>query len=134
MQIIKGAPVYKWAEVQAIQHEPFVYIQHNGSHFAGAEPDDVTVLLEMLKAHALDARHAPFCEINPCDGVTNPNWEYGSDAPQFIDGERLYSADGVRRYSGNFLSYSHAFSLDTNDAETIAALDAAIVDNITNQG
>jgi hypothetical protein len=32
--IIKGTPREKWDEVQTIQHQPFIFIQSNGSKWA----------------------------------------------------------------------------------------------------
>jgi hypothetical protein len=132
MHIIKGCPRDQWDNVQAIQHEPFVYIMNNGSHFAGQEEDDLSELLRMLSTHPLDATYEErggFETVDPCEGVTNPEWTWGNDAPRWIDGPRLYACEGVVRFGGNFLTYSHGFSLDTNHAPTIAALREAIAGN-----
>lgn len=130
MKIIKGCPRDQWESVQAVQGQPFIYIMSNGSKFAGEEQDDISVLMQMLKTHTLDPRFAdpvyghPFYTDNPCEGIRNPNWTHDSKrgVPQFIDGPRLYAAECVVRFSGNFLTYSHVFTIDTNDQETIDEL------------
>src|SRR5882672_8475198 len=67
-RIIKGCPRDKWEEVQAIQHEPFIYIQGNGSKWAGDVEDDVDKLLEVLAKYRLDYDRfgLEFYDINPC--------------------------------------------------------------------
>jgi len=128
--IIKGCPRDKWEEVQAIQHEPFIYIHHNGSHWAGQEPDDVTILVEVLESHKLrdDYGNDDFGAADPCVGVVNPDWDWSAspDVPHYIDGPRMYAADGVRRFSGNFENLSHAFCVDTNHEPTIKRLFEAL--------
>lgn len=129
-KIIKGAPCDKWEEVQAIQNEPFIYIMGNGSKWAGQEEDDIDTLLDVLSKYQLDYnRFGDFYTVDPCTGVRNPDWTYSSDQPQWIDGPRLYSCDGVVRFFGNFLKLSHGFSIDTNDKPTIDTLIAAIENN-----
>lgn len=125
-QIIKGCPRDKWEEVQAIQHEPFVYIKSNGSRWLGDEEGDIPELLEVLRTWKLDSRmfHHGFITVNPCQGIPDPH-AHG----KYIDGPRLYSCEGVHSFFGNFVEVSHVFSIDTNDAETIAALTSAIEAN-----
>lgn len=139
MRIIKGCPRDEWEEVQAVQHEPFIYIHHNGSKWAGEEPDDIAHLLGVLAEHRLDVEsygHDPadFATLNPCAGVDNPNWTLGSSEPRWINGPRLYECNGVVRFFGNFSEYSHGFCIDTNDLETIDALSDAIAVNFTRFG
>ncbi len=133
--IIKGCPSEAWDKAQAVQHEPFIYIMSNGSRWAGAEAGDIAELLEMLSKHPLDVeRFGPdFWNVNPCEGVINPDWTYEAKVPHYIAGPRLYSCDGVVRFFGNFLTYSHGFNIDTNDAETIAKLQDAITRNVQQQ-
>lgn len=137
MKIIKGCPADKWDEVQAAQHEPFIYIMGNGSKWAGEEEDDLPQLLHMLENHPLDiTRFDNFYTVNPCSGVVNPDWTWGSDektTPHWIDGPRLYACDGVVDFFGNFADYSHGFSIATNDKETIDTLISAINRNIERQ-
>lgn len=131
MHIVKGCPRDKWEEVQAIQHEPFVYIMGNGSRWAGSEEGDISELLDMLAKHTLDVeRFKDFWSVDPCSAMDNPDWHFGSELPRWIDGERLYAHDGVYRFFGNFLDYSHGFSIDTNDRPTIDALTNAIRLNV----
>jgi hypothetical protein len=135
LHIIKGCPRDKWEEVQAIQHDPFVYIMGNGSKWAGQEEDDIETLLDVLAKYRLDVeRFGPeFYDINPCTGIRNPKApNFGPDDPanpHWIDGPRLYACDGVYRFGGNFLNLSHGFSVDTNHKPTINALIAAIEAN-----
>jgi hypothetical protein len=131
-RIIKGCPRDKWDEVQAIQHEPFIYIQSNGSRWAGEEEGDIAELLETLGKYRLDYERFPgkFYSVDPCAGVRNPDaqpWEPDSaDNRHWIDGPRLYEADGVYGFFGNFLEVSHVFNIDTNHKPTIDALISAI--------
>jgi len=132
LHIIKGCPRDKWDEVQAIQHEPFIFIMNNGSHFAGQEEDDIADLVRMFTTHPLDAtyeEYGGFETVDPCEGVDNPDRQFGSSVPRWIDGPRFYACDGVVRFGGNFLTYSHGFSIDTNHAPTIAAIRDAIAEN-----
>jgi hypothetical protein len=128
--VIKGWD--KWDDAQAAQHEPFIFIQSNGSKWAGDEEDDIPELLDVLSKYALnfDMFDGEFYSADPCHGVSNPKycmWE-GRDQkePAYIDGPRMYQCDGVYRFHGNFLELSHVFSIDTNDKETIASLVQAI--------
>lgn len=133
-RIIKGTPggpEGKWDEVQAIQHEPFIFIMSNGSRWLGQEEGDVAELLDMMAKHKLTEYFAPFYTVDPCYGVENPEWRRGSDQPLYIDGPRMYAYDGVVRFSGNFETYSHSFNIDTNHKPTIDALVAAIEKNRT---
>jgi hypothetical protein len=61
----------------------------------------------------------------------NPAWDYMNQVSHFIDGPRMYAADGVRRFNGNFTEYSHAFCIDTNDKPTIKRLLEAFAVNQT---
>ena len=124
--IIKGCPRDKWEEVQAIQHEPFIYIKSNGSRWMGDEEGDISELLGVLAKHELDSRmfkHG-FITVDPCEGVQDPH------VPgKWIDGPRLYECDGVYNFFGNFVGVSHVFDIDTNHKPTIDALVAAIEAN-----
>lgn len=132
--VIKGCQRDKWAEVQAIQSQPFVYIMGNGSKWIGEDPDDVRELLDALIKYSLDAeRFNGFWADDPCAGVDNPDWTYENGKPRWIDGPRLYSCNGVVRFFGNFIEYSHGFSIDTNDAQTINELKDAIRANLRRQ-
>lgn len=121
-RIIKGCPRDKWDEVQAIQHEPFVYIMSNGSKWYGEEEDNIEDLLKTLDEHPLDPRFKSFITKDPCIGVRGERGGY-------VDGPRMYTAN-VTRFFGNFHTVSHVFQIDTNDPETIAALSSAIRKNM----
>ena len=127
-KIIKGCPRDKWEEVQAIQDEPFIYIQSNGSKWMGEEADDIDGLVVMLEKYALDPSFDTFWCVDPCRGVKDPN-RRGS----FIDGERLYRVDGVYDFFGNFLEYSHVFSISTNHKPTIELLTRLIDANVKSE-
>jgi hypothetical protein len=137
-RVIKGAPGGpdgKWEEVQAIQHEPFVYIMSNGSKWAGEEADDIAELLAALATHRLDDERfdSSFYSVNPCQGERNPAYcafeKSGPTNQAYIDGARMYECEGVYRFFGNFLGVSHVFHIDTNHKPTIDALIAAIEAN-----
>lgn len=130
VHIIKGCPRDKWEEVQAIQHEPFIYIQSNGSRWAGEEEGDIPELLETLAKYRLDSdRFEHFYSENPCYAELNPHairWEpWTKENPHYIDGRRMYEVDTVH-FFGNFECVSHVFRITTNHKPTIAALIAAI--------
>jgi hypothetical protein len=112
-----GGPEGKWEQVQAIQHEPFIYIHYNGSHWLGDEEDDIESLAAMLREHPLRPDSFSHYSVNPCRGIEDPNRR-----GHYIDGERLYAADGVYHFSGNFYAYSHAFCVQTNHRPTIDLL------------
>jgi hypothetical protein len=127
IHIIKGSPREKWEEVQSIQHEPFIYIQSNGSWWAGEEEADIPELLDVLGKYRLDSEmfKGKFITINPC------YFAYGDPSkgePEYIDGPRMYAAD-VQTFFGNFEAVSHVFHITTNHQPTIDALTAAIEAN-----
>lgn len=145
---VEGCPRDRWDEVSAIQHAPFVWIQYCGSHFAGDPQDSIDSLLTMLRTYRLRREEQrpiyrqtipeeyDFYTVDPCRGIENPDFcrwvDDSSIKPQFIDGERLYQADGVVRFSGNFEHYSFAFGIDTNHDDTTHALIEAIRWNLSN--
>lgn len=126
--VIKGAPGGeggRWAEVQAVQDQPFIFIMSNGSHWAGDEEDDIAQLAETLQTETLDPSFGSFYSPDVCAGVEDPQ-----HPGQFIDGDRLYHADGVFRFFGNFLTVSHVFNIDTNHKPTIELLKRLIDANM----
>lgn len=118
MNIIKGSIPEKWAEVQASQHSPFVYINSGES---------VEAVLDTLSLYQLSWEYGAGVTRNPCTGIVNPKWSFASDAsvPHWIDGPRIFDAE-VTKFSGNFVDYSAVFDIWTNDPGTIEALTAAI--------
>lgn len=123
--IIKGNWNEKDAEVRAAQSGPFVFISSNGSGRLG----DVAQLLEDLAEYPLDPtfeKYGDFITLNPCEGVRNLEYRKVEGANEWIDGPRIFNVDGVVHFFGNFFGLSHAFSIDTNDAETINELTEAI--------
>ena len=77
----------------------------NGSKWAGQSPDTLQDLLAMLAAHELD----PIFE------------KYGN----FV----LTDRTPVVRFFGNFLTWSHVFTIDTDEPQTIKLLTSAIRKN-----
>lgn len=133
--IIKGAALDKWAEVQAAQFQPFIFIEGNGSRWRGEEPEDIQGLINMLENHALDFKtfgstFDDYVTLDPCVGIYNPDYTPGCGLEQFIDGDRFYKCDGVYSYFGNFKTHSHGFNIHTNHEPTIKALNEAIRSNI----
>ncbi len=121
-----GGPNGKWTEAQAIQHEPFVFIMYCGHR---AEEENVEDLLRMLDTYKLRSDfYQSAYSVDPCTGIRNPDWTSadGDSVPHYIDGPRMYAADGVYRFHGNFEEYSYAFGIDTNHKPTIDALTAAM--------
>lgn len=134
--VIKGCPRDRWEEVQAIQNKSFNYIMSNGSKWAGDEEDELDKLYQMLEDYSLDVHNqgsltSDYWTDNPCEGVRN--WE-GKEVdgmvPKWLDGDRLYSVEGITRFTGNFLYYSHGFCIDTNHEGTIHKLKELISNNL----
>lgn len=122
-----GGPNGKWDEVQAVQHEPFIYISYCGN----SDENGIAELLEMLGRYrlAVHDRGEKCYTVNPCHWADNPKydrWDKDSKEEQYIDGPRMYACDGVVRFSGNFERYAFAFGIDTNHKPTIEALLSAI--------
>lgn len=126
--VIKGNWNDKSEEVYEAQNKPFIFINSNGSRWMGEEPGDITELLEALTSYKLREDYH-YISVNPCRGVINPEWRYESAEPHYIDGDRLFNAENVYCFSGNFDDYSHVFSIYTNDPETIEKLTSAIRKN-----
>lgn len=89
-------------------------IIHNGSKWAGDQPDDIETLFRVLEMYALDPQFEPYGNFVLDDPV--------SDA-----GEHLVP-NGVR-FWGNFAELSHLFEIDTDDPDLIERLTAAIRKN-----
>jgi hypothetical protein len=130
-----GGPEGKWDEVQAIQHQPFIYVQYNGSPWAPERTpsEEIALLIKMLGTYRLgeDWAGEKCYSVNPCVGIENPEWNRWDNrqVEQFIDGPRMYAADGVVHFSGNFANFAHSFRIDTNHRPTIDALLEAIAKN-----
>ena len=129
-----GGPEGKWEAVQAMQHEPFIFIQSCGSRWLGQEERDIAELLEVLANYRLrqEGFGGSYYTVNPCTWAHNPMWQWDSppEVNKYVDGPRLYSCDGVVRFFGNFEKLSHVFNIDTNHKPTIDALIAAIENNV----
>ena len=122
--IIKGCWRDSYDVVMAAQYIDFIYIDSNGSRWAGEEPGNIAELLAALESHKLDSdRFENFYSANPCQAVQN-------EERKWVDGERIFGVDGVFHFFGNFLGLSHCFSIYTNHPETITALKNAIDSNL----
>jgi hypothetical protein len=77
----------------------------NGSKGAGEEPDTIAKLEERLAEYTLMPSLAPFAAPCPSDPA-------------------------MSRFFGNFVDYSHSFSIDTDDPELIERLGALIKTNM----
>ncbi len=117
---------------RSCQYNPFVYIIANGSKWAGQEQDELETLLETLSEYALDVQRfkGKFWSDDPCHGIPNPAWRYGSSLPHYVDGPRMYERPGVTRFYGNFRDISHVFTFDTNVPELIAMFKESIRANV----
>lgn len=105
-----------------------IEVHSNGN---GHTPRALGDLLDMLAAHPLDAtfeNYGNFCyEPRSCI--------YGGTDPD--TGKAIYHDTGlihpdkpnVVRFWGNFFTWSHVFEIDTDDAEVIEVLHAAIEAN-----
>lgn len=80
-------------------------ITSNGSTWGGESPQPVETLLARLASHTLDRAFE----------------NYGD----FVE----HLAGGVVIFFGNFIDYSHVFSIETNDPELASNLEAAIEAN-----
>lgn len=125
---IVGCPRDKWEEVQAIQHESFVWVQYGGASSDREDNGTLDGLKHMLETYPLRRDFEPygnFIQVDPCRGIHNPDWSYLDEdtyKPKWIDGPRLYACGGVTMFNGNFFTYSHAFCVVTNHQLTIDLL------------
>jgi len=84
---------------------PTTTIHSNGSKWAGQAPDSIDTLIGVLDREVLDRRfHGGFIKRLRVDRC----------------------GPGTVRFFGNFLTVSHVFRIDTDDAEIIAKLTRAI--------
>lgn len=132
--VITGAPLHKWNEVLAVQHEPFIYISGHETPRPGEHASTLQTLFDRLSDTPLDPRFEAFgnfITLNPCLSIRNPayqpSWFFGgNNAPQEIPGPRLFAVEPVVYFVGNFLHWSQVFSIYTNDRPTIDRLTFAI--------
>lgn len=102
-----------------------VRINHNGSGHAGDQHRALASLLERIETDELDTYWSPnelFCELAH-GTVYLGKGEYTDTGPIYPD------APDTVRFFGNFVTYSHSFSIDTDDAEVIELLTAAVTAN-----
>lgn len=88
-------------------------INYCGSKFSGQKPNALEVLFERLEKNTLDPSLEPFC-----------------DSPPAMFGD---SRKGKRRFFGNFVDFSHTFSIETDDQELIDRFVIAIQKNVATE-
>ena len=88
-------------------------IQSNGSKWAGQEPDNIEVLLEMLAKEPLDRTYED-CFYYPLEDDFRKRHNY---------------PEGTIAFSGNFFKYSHVFNIRTDELSIIKQLTQAIEAN-----
>lgn len=121
--IITGYPSDKWDEVQSIQDQPFIYIMSNGH--GRNDPDDLQYLLDLFSREPLDMT-MPFITENP--HISRREYDEDGES-KWVDGDRMYEADGVYSFFGNFSNYSHVFNIHTNHRPTIRVFKEAVKAN-----
>ena len=92
-------------------------IKVNGSKWGGQRPDGIAVLLDVLARETLDRRFENYGDFS---------YPLADDDAEI---EARLPGDGWIHFFGNFLGYSHAFGIDSRDAETVDALVTAIKAN-----
>lgn len=97
-----------------------VRINYNGSGFLGDQERELSALLDMMERHELEEWQVAH---EARGAVYLGKGEYADTGPIYAD------APNAIRFAGNFKTYSHAFSVDTDDAEVIEVLMAAVEAN-----
>jgi hypothetical protein len=92
--------------------DKMIDIISNGSHWYSEKPDTIDALLAVLADEPLDRTFERY------GNFANPD-------PQWIKGNP-YPGLKVTVFFGNFYTVSHAFTIYTDDPETIAKLTATI--------
>lgn len=89
----------------------------NGSCWVHEKPMPIEALYKALTEHTLDPRYESYGGfIN-----RNPNWINPNTAEKYA---------GCALLSGNFLDYTHAFNLVTDDEDIISRVEALVAENI----
>lgn len=91
----------------------------NGSKWAGSQQDPIEVLYDVLAAHPLDSRLAPFVRPDLADS--------------YLDKEagKREAVPGAFWFTGNFVEISHGFRIRTDDPKVIDRLNRLIEANIS---
>lgn len=120
-----------YAKLNEVQHEPFFFSRN---HFASRawKPQGIGVLYRMLKEYRLDTYWQPFETVGPRTGIINYDVPVGSPE-RYIDGPRMFKADGIVNFEGNFESFSFSFGYFTNVPEIIQKLRDAITWNLASR-
>lgn len=95
-------------------------IQHNGSKWYGQVPDSIEELLTMLATHPLDRTFEDYGNfINLATPDRYEHYDRSVKAKEWCQA-------GCTHFNGNFATYSHAFSVYTNEPAIVDALTTAI--------
>ncbi|HLF13202.1 MAG TPA: hypothetical protein VJA26_18535 [Gammaproteobacteria bacterium] len=105
-----------------------VHIDYNGSGHAGDQSLPIAELLARMETDAIETFWGDCCSLAHAAAY------YGE---KDANGEKAYADLGpiypdtphAVRFCGNFETYAHAFAIDTDDAEVIEVLCAAIAAN-----
>lgn len=105
------------------------FIISNGSKWLGENPDSIDTLIDRLTNEVLDPtfeEYGDFCERAGDETVESLN--AGGRCPSHQEAVRIGDsiAGPALHFWGNFYSYSHVFSVVTDDPDLIARMTTAI--------
>lgn len=119
-----------YEKLQKLQHEPFFFSDSTPRLWMG-KPRSIGVLYQLLREYRLDPYWEPFETVDPCTCIVNYDAPIGSEE-RFIDGPRMFEADGIVSFQGAFENFSFGFGYFTNVPQIISKLREAIAWNLTN--
>ena len=104
------------------------HIESNGSKWGGEAPDPIERLLERLQTETLDPMFEEYGNfVHPARKAHRECSERTGWKDVYTDAGPIYpDHPNAVRFWGNFLTYSHVFSIDTDDPALIEKLTAAI--------
>lgn len=106
----------------------WTHIDSNGSKWAGESPDTIDQLIARLQSETLDPTFEEFGNfVSPARKATRINDESTNWRDKYVDAGPIYPEHpDALHFWGNFLTYSHVFSIYTDDPDVIERLTAAI--------
>jgi len=119
-----------YEKLQKLQHEPFFFSDSTPLRWMW-KPRSIGVLYRLLREYRLNPYWKPFETVDPCVGIVNYDAPVGSEE-RFIDGPRMFEADGIVNFQGAFENFSFGFGYFTNVPQIIAKLRKAIAWNLAN--
>lgn len=119
-----------YEKLQKLQHEPFFFSDSVPLQWMW-KPRSIGVLYRLLREYRLNPYWKPFETVDPCVGIVNYDAPVGSEE-RFIDGPRMFEADGIVSFQGAFENFSFGFGYFTNVPQIISKLREAIAWNLTN--